>query len=301
MTGLPPPNVLSYEGQVTVPFIDRPFPPKTSNYQFNVPTIWVDTQHQIPYILVAKPLNVANWIPFGGGGVVTESLTGNTGGPVPPTANNINIVGDGTFLTVAGNPGTSTLTLGHGGAFATLFTENTGTAIPVAGNLNMVGGTGISTSGSGNTVTITAVGGTPTTFTANSGSATPALNNLNIFGAGGVTTSASGSTINITASEFFPAYTNVTHAMSPYTVLSTDEYLSVDCSGGVVTLNFPNAPTANRTWIVKDRTGSSAASNITLTTPGGTVTFDGSTSYVMKINYYSVNILANATPTYEVF
>ena len=45
----------------------------------------------------------------GGGGVLT--LTGNSGGAVSPTAGNINVVGDGTTITVAGNPGTSTLTI----------------------------------------------------------------------------------------------------------------------------------------------------------------------------------------------
>lgn len=43
-------------------------------------------------------------------------------------------------------------------AVATLFTEDTGTATPVANNLNIFGGAGIATSGSGNTVTITATG-----------------------------------------------------------------------------------------------------------------------------------------------
>ena len=96
-------------------------------------------------------------------------------------------------------------------------------------------------------------------------------------------------------------YTNVNHAASPYTVLTTDFYISVDCSGGAVTLNFPNAPTFKQQWIVKDRTGNASTNNITLTTPGGTVTFDGSTSYIMTSNYSAINILANATPTYEIF
>lgn len=96
-------------------------------------------------------------------------------------------------------------------------------------------------------------------------------------------------------------YISVNHAASPYTVLSTDFYISVDCSAGVVTLNFPNAPTANRIWVVKDRTGSAATNNITLKTPGGTVTVDGLTSYIMNSNYQAVNLLANATPTYEVY
>jgi hypothetical protein len=96
-------------------------------------------------------------------------------------------------------------------------------------------------------------------------------------------------------------YTNVTNAMSPYTVLNTDYYLSVDCSGGAVTLNFPNSPAFKQMWIVKDRTGSSSANNITVTTPGGTVTFDGATILLIDTAYGAVNLIANSTPTYEVF
>lgn len=106
-------------------------------------------------------------------------------------------------------------------------------------------------------------------------------------------------TLSAPGSTFY--YRNVTHAMSPYTVVATDFFLSVDCSGGVVTLNFPNAPTAYTRWVVKDRTGNAAASNITITTPGGSLTFDGSTSYVMNANYQAVDILANTAPTYEIF
>lgn len=41
-----------------------------------------------------------------------ETLTGNTGGAVPPDgSDNINVVGDGTTCTVAGNAGTNTLTI----------------------------------------------------------------------------------------------------------------------------------------------------------------------------------------------
>ena len=46
----------------------------------------------------------------GGGGTPVQTLTGNSGGAVPPTANNINIIGSG-GVTVTGNPGTSTLTI----------------------------------------------------------------------------------------------------------------------------------------------------------------------------------------------
>ena len=89
--------------------------------------------------------------------------------------------------------------------------------------------------------------------------------------------------------------------MSPYTVLAGDEYLSVDTSAGVVSLLFPNAPTALRTWVVKDRTGTSSTSNISVTTVGGSVTIDGQTTYTIASNYASIQLLANATPTYEVY
>ena len=46
----------------------------------------------------------------GGGGTPVQTLTGNSGGAVPPTANNINVVGTGA-VSVSGNPGTSTLTI----------------------------------------------------------------------------------------------------------------------------------------------------------------------------------------------
>jgi hypothetical protein len=46
----------------------------------------------------------------GGGGSPIETITGNSGGAVPPTGNNINLVGGG-GVTVVGTPGTSTLTI----------------------------------------------------------------------------------------------------------------------------------------------------------------------------------------------
>lgn len=140
----------------------------------------------------------------------------------------------------------------------------------------------------------------PIQFTADSGVAVPALNNLNIFGGAGAHTTASGSTVTVIVDAEAVAYTNVTNAMSPYTVLTTDYYLSVDSSGGAVTLRLPNAPTTTREFIVKDRLGASAANNITVTTVGGAVNIDGATSYVLSNNYEAIELLFNGT-TYEIF
>jgi hypothetical protein len=86
-------------------------------------------------------------------------LTGNTGGAVPPDGSNtIFVVGDGTFITTVGTPGTNTLTIEPAGGLATLYTEDVGTATPSSGNLNVFGTGGITTSGAGNTITINGSG-----------------------------------------------------------------------------------------------------------------------------------------------
>lgn len=61
-----------------------------------------------------------------------ETLTGNSGGAVGPTANNINVVGSG-GVTVVGNPGTSTLTISVSGSGMT-WNEVTGTSASMADN-----------------------------------------------------------------------------------------------------------------------------------------------------------------------
>jgi hypothetical protein len=251
----------------------------------------------------------AVWVKIGSQQLI-ESLTGNTGGPVFPVpvgSNNINVVGDGTYITTVGNPATGTLTIEPAGGLTTLYTENTGTATPMAGNLNVFGTAPITTTGSGNTITIASNGTIATSYVEDTGTAVPSSGVLNVKGGTGINTSGSGNTITITntGSQEVNNYTNVTHLESPYTVnVSTpplDYYISVDCSGGIVELKFPNSPTFKQVWIVKDRTGSASTNNISITTPGGTVTFDGLTTYVMAGNYDAINLVANATPTYEVF
>jgi len=94
--------------------------------------------------------------------------------------------------------------------------------------------------------------------------------------------------------------TPVNNAASPYTVLTTDYYLSVDTSGGAVTLLFPDAPATGRIFAVKDSTGTSAGANITVTTVGGAVLIDGATSFVMNTNYEAVDLIFNGS-SYEVY
>lgn len=90
---------------------------------------------------------------------VVETLEGNTGGPVGPDgANNINVVGDGTTITIAGNPGTNTLTASVTGIVADSFPTDSGTAVPAAGALTITAGFAAVTCGA--TVKFTGSGST---------------------------------------------------------------------------------------------------------------------------------------------
>lgn len=96
----------------------------------------------------------------------------------------------------------------------------------------------------------------------------------------------------------FPAYANVN--TSPYVVGASDQFLSVDCSGGAITVQLPNSPTSSRIFWIKDRTGSAPTHNITVTTVGGAVNIDGAVTYTMNTAYQSINIIFNGT-SYEIF
>lgn len=252
------------------------------------------------------------------GASVIETLTGNSGGAVSPDAShNINILGNNTSgINVVGNPGTNTLSIvgiqsttsqrgtvtlaTNAQAIAGSDTSNAITSAALSAKLGtqtahslaVFEGTssaltalGVATNGQ---LPIGSTGADPVLATITAGAGISVAN-----GAGSITISSSGSPLlNITF---------VTNLDSPYVVNATDDdFISCDTSGGVITLQFPNAPSTGKSFIVKDSQGTSATSNITLTTVGGIVTFDGSTSYTMNVNYQAVNLVFDGT-SYEVY
>ena len=86
---------------------------------------------------------------------------------------------------------------GGGSGGTSIFNCDTGSATEVGGVISIVGGTDISTLGSGSTVTISANINVASTYNADSGSAAPVAGVLNILGGSNINTSASGNTVTV--------------------------------------------------------------------------------------------------------
>lgn len=112
-----------------------------------------------------------------------------------------------------------------------------------------------------------------------------------------ITNASNSVTIAVSGTPIINTYTAV--SSSPYVVTSTDYYLSIDTTSAI-TIKLPDSTTQYRTFILKDKTGSSSSNNITLTTVTGAVLIDGATSQLISNNYGALNIIWNGT-TYEIF
>lgn len=204
------------------------------------------------------------------------------------------------------------VTLSNSGSIATLTGDSGGAIAPVAGNITLAGGANIGTVGTAGTITFNLdnqvlqpngnAGAPSYSFSSRPSDGLYNDGSQAIISWGGTGIAKFGFTIQvINLLELFNGLTLTRSAISssPYDVTNGELFLSVDTSAAR-TIRLPNSPRENQIFIVKDRTGSAASNNITVTTPGGVVTFDGSTSYVLGINYGSVMFLWNST-SYEVF
>jgi len=168
-----------------------------------------------------------------------------------------------------------------------IFIVGDGTTIDVAGN----GGT--------NTLTISVASGIiAQSFPTDVGTATPAAGVLNIIGGDGIEVSGAGNTVTVKSTGIFFTFIDVN--VSPYVVLLQDVYLSVNSTGGPIIIQLPDVAISGEPYIIKDRTGTAAVNNITLTTVSGVTLIDGSTTFVMDSVYQSISLVGNGT-TYEIY
>jgi len=254
----------------------------------------------------------------GSGAPPVETLTGNSGGAVPPDgAFNIDILGNNASgIDIVGTPASSLLTvIGLDASetqqgtveLATAAETTTGTSTSLAvhpaglntklgtqtdhGIIYGQGGAGTNLASlaeaTNGQIPIGSTGNPPVLNTITAG------NNITVTnGSGSITIAANG------GGEL--AITSLDDTDSPYTVLSTDEYLSCDVSGGTLTVDLPDAPTTGRVIRIKDSGRDAATNNISVTTVGGVVTIDGVTTFTMNTNYQSISVIFNGT-SYEVF
>ncbi len=135
-------------------------------------------------------------------------------------------------------------------------------------------------------------------YAASSGSSNPNFAGMASFNSNHFDVDANGF-VQLTEFNIFN-YVQISTANSPYTVLSTDDFISCNSTAGAITVRLPNAPAASKQFIIKDRVGIASTNHINVTTVGGVVLIDGLTSYPISGNFGSIQLIFNGT-SYEVF
>jgi hypothetical protein len=187
-TGIDPLAYMGVEPSTPAQFVVDNRDPTTNDYDsFNLQTVWLNKSTHGVWMLVSKTDFVATWVQFTSNISAVNTLTGNSGGAVPATAGNINVIGDSPYI-ITGDPGTSTLTLSDDGSIATTYDADSGSATPSGNVLNVVGGTGVTVTGSGNTLTINASSSNLEILTDLGVPVSPDMSILEVYGDHNITT-----------------------------------------------------------------------------------------------------------------
>ena len=162
LNGLNPLGYVGVNSQNPPNIIIRSIAPTVNDSKnFYIGDLWIVTSNpsgsEQAWILVDLIGNEATWLQIsgGGGGGTVQSLTGNTGGAVLPTAGNIDTLG-GELINTVGNPGTSTVTIN--------LNRGSNGQIPIASGSgptlyeNLTAGTGIAIVNAANSIIISATG-----------------------------------------------------------------------------------------------------------------------------------------------
>lgn len=300
LNGLTPLSYLGVNAYEPNDFIVDRRDPLTSDFNnFYLGTWWLNSSTSSLFYLAAVADGLATWINISSSSGAVQTLTADTGGPVSPTAGNINVVGDGTTIDIVGNPGTSTLTISAINLTPTeTLTGNSGGPVsPTAGNINIVGAGPLTVTGNPgtSTLTINQSGAVSTSFVTQSGTAVPSAGALTIHGANGITTSGAGSTVTISAAgtvaEHFitnPATGTATPAAGVLT-LAAGTGATIVAGGSTVTITMAGGGTSysEGTWVP------------TLTFGGSPATLSRAFGYFVQIGnvvYIQFDLAVSAVP-----
>lgn len=246
----------------------------------------------------------------------TKSATGfiaTTGNIVASTGNISATLGD--IFTVTGNitsagdmlAGTTITALGDiessGGSVSAFTTVSAGTS--VSAGTTVTAGTGITVSDftagvvqSSNAGVFSSTEGTDGQLLISSSVGAPAW--ATITPGANITVTNGNNKITIAANAGASTLNYTQTAVTPYVVAAADDFIAINSSGGAKQVNLPNAPATGRIFVIKDYTGSAAANNITVTTVGGVINIDGATTYILNVNYESIQVLFDGT-NYEIY
>lgn len=139
------------------------------------------------------------------------------------------------------------------------------------------------------------------------GSLTSAANQGVVFNTAGVVTVQGNTGVNLLSGTTTVASTTTSKFISgvgrrvkvtstttsPYSVLTTDEIISIGTIGAPFTVTLPASPTTGDIYTVKDANGSASVSNITIGGNGNNI--DSAATFVMNVNFSAVTVVYNGT------
>jgi hypothetical protein len=79
----------------------------------------------------------------------------------------------------------------------------------------------------------------------------------------------------------------------PFTVLVGDDFIPVNSSGGIITINLPGVPVIGKGYTIADVGGVAATNNITVSGNGHNIV--GAGTFVINVNWQTLTVVFDGT------